>query len=137
MNPTSASTARPPPRPLGASQQPNLPILSTPTISRQTVHDSKQIAGKASSISPAATAGSHSWSNSRNDDLAARKRDSGTTTFSEQAEDETERDDAQLLDIADGSFGDSVEIGDLSLAESADKRGREFTDRSEILRSVS
>lgn len=130
MNPTSASTAGPPPRPLGASQQPNLPIPSTPTTPRQTFHDSKQIPGKASSISPPATAGSHSWPSSRNDDLTARKRDSGTTTFSEQAEDEAGRDDAQLLDIADGSFGDSIEIGDLSLAESAGKRGRESTDRS-------
>jgi hypothetical protein len=127
MDPLSPVKTRPPPRPLGSSQQPNLPIpSSTPITSRQNLDENKVATPSTHHLHPHDDTRRDSGSKTRNEGLT-RNRDSGTIIVSEQAEGELEREETQLLDVTDQSFEDEVEIGDLSLNAASDVENREWS----------
>ena len=126
MNPSSPASARPPQRPLGTSQQPNIPSSSVaPPTPRHSIHSTKLTLENAPLDTPHRDRQHEKWSKAWKGDLT-RKRDSGTTIITDQPDEGSRLDGLGVLDVTDQSLEDEADLGCLSLDEGSLPKDREF-----------
>ena len=126
MNPSSPASTRPPQRPLGTSQQPNIPSSSvTPPTPRHSIHSTKFALENAPLDTPLHDGRHEKWSKAWKGALT-RKRDSGTTIITDQPHEGSRIDELGVLDVTDQYLEDEADLEYLSLDEGSLPKDREF-----------